>query len=51
MNGTVISNDNVSIAYQVTGIGEPTLVFVHGCGCNKSYWDLQVTHITQSIEW
>jgi pimeloyl-ACP methyl ester carboxylesterase len=42
------SYDGVSITYQVTGMGNPTLVFVHGWCCDKSYWDPQVAHFAQS---
>jgi pimeloyl-ACP methyl ester carboxylesterase len=43
----VKSLDGVPISYQVTGTGEPALVFVHGWCCDKSYWEPQVTHFAQ----
>lgn len=47
MNGNVKSADGVSIAYQVTGNGNPTLVLIHGGSCDKSYWDSQVPYFSQ----
>lgn len=38
----VISKDGVKINFNTAGSGEPALVFVHGWGCDKSYWDKQV---------
>ena len=38
----VLSKDGVEIAYTVEGRGEPSLVFVHGWSCDKSYWSNQV---------
>ncbi|MBN2075500.1 MAG: alpha/beta hydrolase [Dehalococcoidales bacterium] len=46
MNGKVKSADGVSIAYQVNGSGNPTLVFVHAWCCDKSYWDSQVPYFS-----
>lgn len=43
----VRSADGVSIVYQVAGSGNPTLVFVHGWCCDKSYWEPQVSHFAQ----
>jgi len=39
---TVASLDATDIAYTVAGQGNPTLVFMHGWSCDKSYWDKQV---------
>jgi pimeloyl-ACP methyl ester carboxylesterase len=41
------SPDGVRIAYDVKGEGEPTLVFVHGWCCDRSYWQPQVQHLSQ----
>ncbi len=41
------SPDGVRIAYDVTGEGEPTLVFVHGWCCDRSYWQPQVEYLSQ----
>jgi pimeloyl-ACP methyl ester carboxylesterase len=40
--GTATSADGVPIHYEVTGQGEPTLVFVHGWAIDSRYWDAQV---------
>lgn len=42
-----ISADGVSIAYEVRGEGKPALVFVHGWGNNRRFWDAQVAHFSQ----
>jgi pimeloyl-ACP methyl ester carboxylesterase len=39
---TVSSPDGVGIAFDVTGAGEPALVFVHGWAGRRSHWDRQV---------
>ena len=39
---SVLSKDGVEIVYDAVGNGEPTLVFVHGWSCDKSYWNDQV---------
>jgi len=44
----VESTDGVSIAYQVTGHGEPSLVFVHGFCCDRTYWDAQIPYFAQN---
>lgn len=38
----VFSKDGTPISYEVSGTGEPTLVFVHGWSCDARYWRLQV---------
>lgn len=40
--------DGVPIAYRVVGSGEPTLVFVHGWSCDRTYWDEQVPYFARS---
>lgn len=40
--GSAISADGVSIAYEVSGEGEPALVFVHGWCCDRGYWKEQL---------
>jgi SAM-dependent methyltransferase/acyl carrier protein/predicted alpha/beta hydrolase family esterase len=45
---TIISFDNVSICYEVQGHASPALVFVHGLGCNRTYWDKQVEYFSAS---
>jgi len=44
----VESTDGVSIAYEVSGHGEPSLVFIHGFCCDRTYWDAQIPHFTQN---
>jgi len=48
MNDKVKAADGVSITYRVEGSGNPTLVFVHGYCCDKSYWDAQIDHFAQN---
>jgi pimeloyl-ACP methyl ester carboxylesterase len=36
------SKDQVPIAFQQTGQGLPTFVFVHGWACNQHFWEKQV---------
>lgn len=38
----VPSKDGTPISYEVSGAGEPTLVFVHGWSCDARYWRAQV---------
>ncbi|MDP6635362.1 MAG: alpha/beta hydrolase [Phycisphaerae bacterium] len=38
----VISSDGVAISYDISGSGEPTLVFVHGWCCDRTYWRHQI---------
>ena len=38
----VPSSDGVEIAFDVTGSGEPSLVFVHGWAGRRQHWDLQL---------
>jgi pimeloyl-ACP methyl ester carboxylesterase len=38
----VLSKDGTPISYEVSGSGEPTLVFVHGWSCDARYWRAQV---------
>ncbi|MBK7701915.1 MAG: alpha/beta hydrolase [bacterium] len=39
-----VSADGVPITYEVSGSGEPVLVFVHGWSCDARYWREQVPH-------
>lgn len=38
------ANDGISIAYIAKGNGSPTLVFVHGWCCDKTYWKEQLSY-------
>lgn len=44
---SVKSVDGVSISYETSGNGEPTLVFVHCWTCNRGFWGRQVEHFSQ----
>lgn len=46
VNPKVKSIDGTDIVYTATGKGEPTLVFVHGWSCDKSYWSAQVEELS-----
>jgi pimeloyl-ACP methyl ester carboxylesterase len=37
----VLSKDGTPISYEVSGVGEPTLIFVHGWSCDARYWRAQ----------
>ena len=43
-----ISADGVSIAYEVRGEGEPTLVFVHGWTNSRRNWEDEVAHFSKN---
>jgi pimeloyl-ACP methyl ester carboxylesterase len=45
---SVKAPDGVEIRYEVAGSGEPTLVFVHGWSCDRSYWRDQIDHFAKS---
>jgi pimeloyl-ACP methyl ester carboxylesterase len=38
MSGVATSRDGIPLAFEVHGVGTPTLVFVHGWSCDRSYW-------------
>jgi pimeloyl-ACP methyl ester carboxylesterase len=42
MRGTTSSHDGIAIAFDVAGTGPPSLVFVHGWSCDRSYWAAQM---------
>lgn len=50
MNDVTISADGIPIHYEVHGKGTPTLVFVHGWCCDRSYWEKQVNHFGQQYK-
>lgn len=45
--GTAVSADGVRIRYELKGKGEPTLVFVHGWCCDRSYWREQLPYFAK----
>jgi pimeloyl-ACP methyl ester carboxylesterase len=42
MSGVARSRDGIPLVFEVHGAGAPTLVFVHGWSCDRSYWGGQV---------
>lgn len=46
--GIVESADGVTIAYEVSGEGDPTLVLIHGWSCDARYWRAQVPHLSRN---
>ena len=42
MRGVARSRDGIPLAFEAHGAGTPTLVFVHGWSCDRSYWRGQV---------
>jgi pimeloyl-ACP methyl ester carboxylesterase len=42
MESSAVSADGVPLAFEVRGVGEPTLVFVHGWSCDRGYWKHQL---------
>jgi pimeloyl-ACP methyl ester carboxylesterase len=44
------SADGVMIHYEVSGKGEPALVFVHGWSCDRSYWKNQVDEFGETYK-
>jgi pimeloyl-ACP methyl ester carboxylesterase len=42
MKDVVSSADGIPVRYEMHGTGEPTLVFVHGWSCDRSYWSGQL---------
>ena len=49
-DNVAISSDEVEISFDKQGEGEPTLVFIHGWGNNRSIWDAQVAHFSQKYK-
>jgi pimeloyl-ACP methyl ester carboxylesterase len=44
----VPSKDGTPISYEIYGVGEPTLVFVHGWSCDARYWRAQLPYFTKN---
>ena len=42
-----MSKDGTAISYEVSGKGDPTLVFIHGWSCDARYWRNQVSHFSK----
>lgn len=47
-DAVAVSPDGVNIVYSVQGQGEPTLVFVHGWCCDRSFWREQVLYFSKT---
>ncbi len=45
--GTAVSADGVQIRYEFRGKGEPTLIFIHGWSCDRSYWREQLPYFAK----
>ncbi len=43
-----LSKDGTPIAYEVSGAGDSTLVFVHGWSCDSRYWRAQTPHFSRN---
>jgi hypothetical protein len=37
MSGVAMSRDGIALAFEAHGAGTPSLVFVHGWSCDRSY--------------
>ncbi len=48
-SGFITAHDGVPIAYSVYGAGSPTLLFVHGWSCDRSYWEQQVAPFSRDF--
>lgn len=44
--GRTVGHDSVDIEYEVISQGSPTLVFVHGWMCDRTFWREQVAHFS-----
>ena len=44
----VPSKDGTPISYEIYGLGEPSLVFVHGWSCDARYWRAQLPHFSKN---
>jgi pimeloyl-ACP methyl ester carboxylesterase len=44
------SADGIPVHFEVEGAGEPTLVFVHGWSCDRTYWSRQIDHLAATHE-
>jgi pimeloyl-ACP methyl ester carboxylesterase len=42
----VPSKDGTPISYEIYGVGDPSLVFVHGWSCDARYWRAQLPHFS-----
>ncbi|MCP4154570.1 MAG: alpha/beta hydrolase, partial [bacterium] len=49
-SGTVKSADGVAISYEMMGTGSPTLVFIHGWSCDRTYWREQTAYFAKKYK-
>ncbi len=45
-----LRNDSTSINYIRNGKGKTTLLFIHGWGINKNYWEEQISHFSENYD-
>jgi pimeloyl-ACP methyl ester carboxylesterase len=45
----VTSIDGVAIDFEIQGKGSPTLVFIHGWSCDKTYWAEQISFFSKKF--
>jgi pimeloyl-ACP methyl ester carboxylesterase len=50
MRDVAVSRDGIPVAFEVHGSGTPTLVFVHGWSCDRSYWRGQLNSFAQRYQ-
>lgn len=47
---TVTQSDSIKINFKVYGSGEPTLVFIHGFGCDMNAWEAQFNYFKDKVQ-
>lgn len=50
MRDAAVSFDGTPVRYEVRGAGTPTLVFVHGWCCDRTYWEKQLDHFARRYQ-
>jgi pimeloyl-ACP methyl ester carboxylesterase len=50
MSGVATSRDGIAVRFEVHGAGTPSLVFVHGWSCDRSYWRGQLRPLAASYQ-
>lgn len=43
-----LMRDDIALAYEEVGAGEPVLVFVHGIACHRGFWTGQLTNFASA---
>lgn len=49
-NKTAVVHHDLHLNYSLTGIGDITLVFVHGSFLDETYWDAQIDYFSSSYQ-